>query len=194
MTNSDGEPLRNHSADGWKERIIVPTIIAGAVGAAAGLVSKNRMSLGAVNVSAAYASNMAIVAACYCGAREVARDARKSEPDDLINSAVGGFTSGALLGRLQGGQFGAIRYSVIFAVVGTAFDFTTLKLTPILQHFIRTASEVKSQKNDGSSSSWWRIPEWSPIQILDEEALAAKRAREQKIYAQRVLSKLEEES
>ncbi|KAL0925435.1 hypothetical protein M5K25_003763 [Dendrobium thyrsiflorum] len=193
MTNSDGVPLGNHYSDGWKGRIIIPTILAGVIGGAAGLVSKNRMTFGVANVSATYATNLAIVAAFYCGARELARDARKSEPDDLVNSAVGGFASGALLGRLQGGQFGAIRYSIIMAVAGTAFDFSALKLSPVLQHFIRKVPEEKSQKNVGRSS-WWRIPEWSPIQILDEEALAAKRAREEKNYAQRMLDKPKEES
>ena len=34
----------------------------------------------------------------------------------------------------------------------------------------------------GSDPNWWSLPEWSPIQILDEEALAAKRCREQQLY------------
>lgn len=38
----------------------------------------------------------------FSGARELARDARASEPDDLVNSMIGGIASGALLGRLQG--------------------------------------------------------------------------------------------
>lgn len=38
----------------------------------------------------------------FSGAREFVRVVRKSEPDDLVNSAVAGFGSGALLGRLQG--------------------------------------------------------------------------------------------
>lgn len=37
------------------------------------------------------------------------------------------------------------------------------------------------------------MPEWSPIQVLDEEALAAKRAIEQQVYAQRIGGKLNEE-
>lgn len=43
--------------------------------------------------------------ACACfhsGARELARDARASTPDDPMNSVVGGLASGAVLGRLQG--------------------------------------------------------------------------------------------
>lgn len=36
------------------------------------------------------------------GARESVRITRRSEHDDLMNSAIGGLFSGALLGRLQG--------------------------------------------------------------------------------------------
>lgn len=36
------------------------------------------------------------------GAREFVRVSRKAEPDDLLNSAIAGFGSGAILGRLQG--------------------------------------------------------------------------------------------
>lgn len=36
------------------------------------------------------------------GAREFVRITRKSEQDDLMNSAIAGFGTGAILGRLQG--------------------------------------------------------------------------------------------
>ena len=36
------------------------------------------------------------------GAREFVRRTRGTGPDDLLNSAIGGFGSGAILGRLQG--------------------------------------------------------------------------------------------
>lgn len=36
------------------------------------------------------------------GAREFVRVSRKSTSDDLLNSAIGGFGCGAILGRLQG--------------------------------------------------------------------------------------------
>lgn len=84
---------------------------------------------------------------------------------------------------ILGGQLGAYRYSLLFAVVGTAADFAALKLRPKLRNF----SESMFDKNSGSL----KLPEWSPIQILDEEALAAKRAREEKLYAQSTLSKEE---
>lgn len=39
------------------------------------------------------------------GAREFVRVSRDGKPDDLLNSAIGGFGSGAILGRLQGQGF-----------------------------------------------------------------------------------------
>ena len=36
------------------------------------------------------------------GAREFVRVSRTGKPDDLFNSLIGGFGSGAILGRLQG--------------------------------------------------------------------------------------------
>lgn len=36
------------------------------------------------------------------GARELVKVARKTGPDDLLNSAIAGFGTGALLGSLQG--------------------------------------------------------------------------------------------
>ncbi|RVW63567.1 hypothetical protein CK203_062465 [Vitis vinifera] len=147
-------------------------------------------------------------------AREFVRQNRGTGPDDLISSAVGGFGSGAILGCLQalfddyypippkpqlsshqwltvsfsgisGGRAGAIRYSVMFAVAGTSVDFSILKLKPVWKNF----SESISQK----SEDWLKLPEWSPIQVLDEEALAAKKAREQKLYGQRALGSLNKE-
>ncbi|XP_024954448.2 uncharacterized protein LOC102630447 isoform X2 [Citrus sinensis] len=84
-----------------------------------------------------------------------------------------------------GGQRGALRYSVIFAVVGTTVDYATLRLAPIIRNF-------RESHKDGD---WLKLPEWSPIQVLDEEALAEKKAREQKLYAQtqQALGKLRKE-
>ena len=86
---------------------------------------------------------------------------------------------------ISGGRAGAIRYSVMFAVAGTSVDFAILKLKPVWKNF----SESISQK----SEDWLKLPEWSPIQVLDEEALAAKKAREQKLYGQRALGSLNKE-
>lgn len=38
----------------------------------------------------------------FAGVRELVKVTRKSQDDDLMNSAIGGLFSGALLGRLQG--------------------------------------------------------------------------------------------
>ncbi|GMH17684.1 hypothetical protein Nepgr_019525 [Nepenthes gracilis] len=141
------------SSEGWKERIFYPTLFAGIVGGGVGLVSKHRKVHGLANISATYAANFAIVAGCYCGAREFVRASRKSEPDDLLNSAVAGFGTGALLGRLQGGRLGTIRYSIIFTIVGTTVDFAAVRLLPIL----------KSHR-DTILGRELKLPEWSPIQ------------------------------
>ncbi|XP_011089665.1 uncharacterized protein LOC105170557 isoform X2 [Sesamum indicum] len=139
------------SSDLWKERIIIPTLLAGVAGGAVGLISKHRKTLGLSKISATYASNFAIVTGCYCGAREFVRVSRTGKPDDLLNSVIGGFGSGAILGRLQ-------------------VDYAALKLKPAVSKFTE-------KKGD-----WLKLPEWSPIQVLDDEAVAAKRAREQEIY------------
>ncbi|OVA17176.1 Mitochondrial inner membrane translocase subunit Tim17/Tim22/Tim23/peroxisomal protein PMP24 [Macleaya cordata] len=175
-------------SDGWKDRILIPTLVAGAIGGGFGLLSKHRRLLGVGRTCAAYATNFSIVTGCYCGAREFVRASRDSEPGDLIDSAVGGFASGALLGRLQGGQFGAIKYSMMFAMAGTTADFAI----PRLYHLLQTKKESLFGNNENSekkSGDWLKLPEWSPIQVLDEEALAAKRAREQQLYGQTVLGK-----
>ncbi|PKI64243.1 uncharacterized protein LOC116187539 [Punica granatum] len=174
--------------DYWRERILYPTLLGGVAGGGIGLVSKHRRTHGLANISATYATNIAIVAGCYCGAREFVRVSRRADPEDLLNSVIAGFSTGALLGRLQGGQSGAIRYSVIFAVAGTTFDYATMKLKPMLEGF---GESVFGQDENGQSQ--FKLPEWSPIQVLDEDALAAKKAREEKLYSQRVLGKMSKE-
>jgi len=101
-----------------------------------------------------------------------------------MNSVVGGLASGAVLGRIQGGHFGAVKYAVTFAAAGTALDYAALKLAPEWHAW----KEQFSGKKD-----WFTLPEWSPIQVLDEEALAKKKAREEKLFAQRALGKLDKE-
>ncbi|GMN50277.1 hypothetical protein TIFTF001_019440 [Ficus carica] len=166
----------------WKERVFFPTLLAGVVGGGVGLVSKHRKVHGLSNISAAYATNFAVVTGCYCATREFVRVSRKSDPDDLFNSAIAGFFSGAILGRLHGGPVGAAKYSAIFAIAGTTLDFAANKL----KASFRDISE-EEKKN------WFKLPDWSPIQVLDEEALAKKEAREKQLYAERVLSKLNKE-
>lgn len=85
--------------------------------------------------------------------------------------------------EILGGQLGAIRYSVVFAVVGTAADFTYLKLKDALRDYTKTIyQDIENSKNSGS---WLKLPEWFPVQVLDEEALAAKRAQEEQFLQQR---------
>lgn len=48
-------------------------------------------------------------------------------------------------------------------------------------------------EQDENGQSRLKLPEWSPIQVLDEEALAAKKAREEKLYSQGVLGKMSKE-
>ncbi|XP_061341111.1 uncharacterized protein LOC133287497 [Gastrolobium bilobum] len=186
-------PPSPSSSPGWKNRIFFPTLLAGVAGAGTGLISKHRKSLGLANVVASYAANFAIVTGCYCGAREFVTASRKTGPDDLWNSVAAGFGTGAVLGRLQGGQLGAVRYSVIFAVVGTTADFAILKLKDVLRDHSKTLyQDIENSKN----GNWLRLPEWFPIRVLDEEALAAKRAQEEQFIEQRarIRSLREEES
>ncbi|CAH2052381.1 unnamed protein product [Thlaspi arvense] len=167
------------------KRLLITSLLAGVIGGGAGLVSKHRKAY--PNIPSIYTTNFAIVAGCYCaksfgfwlGAREFVRITRRSEHDDLMNSAIGGLFSGALLGRLQGGPHGALRYSIIFAAMGTACDYAVLRAKPMLATF-RNMDSVK-------------LPEWSPIQILDEEALEKKKAQEQRISAERSFGRLNKE-
>ncbi|CAA7045826.1 unnamed protein product [Microthlaspi erraticum] len=159
------------------KRVLVSTLLAGVIGGGAGLLSKHRKAH--PNIPTIYATNFAIVAGCYCGAREFVRITRRSEQDDLMNSVIGGLFSGALLGRIQGGPHGAFRYSMMFAAMGTAYDYASLRAKPMLESF-RDMDSIK-------------LPEWSPIQILDEEAIAKKKAQEQKIFAERSFGRLNKE-
>ncbi|XP_027114461.1 uncharacterized protein [Coffea arabica] len=176
-SSSSSSSSSSSALDVWKNRIIIPTLVAGIGGGGVGLISKHRKVHGVAKMSATYAANFAIVTGCYCGAREFVRVSRTGKPDDLFNSLIGGFGSGAILGRLQGGPVAAARYSVIFAVVGTTVDYAALKTKPLLRNFYNSLVG-----DSDKSQQWLKLPEWSPIQVLDEEALAAKRAREEQIY------------
>ena len=69
--------------------------------------------------------------------------------------------------------------------MGTTLDYATIRLKP---HFNKFLDTIRQNVN-----SDWTLPEWSPIQVLDEEALAAKRAREEQLYSQKVIGKLNKE-
>lgn len=178
--NSAPSPSSSHA---WKSQIVIPTLLAGVAGAGTGLISKHRKTLGLATVCSSYATNFAIVTGCYCGAREFVAATRQTGPDDILNSAVAGFGTGALLGRLQGGQLGAVRYSVLFAIVGTTADFAILKLKDAFRDHSKTV--YQDIENSKKSETWLKLPEWFPINVLDEEALAAKRAQEEQFLEQR---------
>lgn len=78
-----------------------------------------------------------------------------------------------------GGPYGALRYSVIFAAMGTASAYAGHKAKAMLENH-RNKDSIK-------------LPEWFPIQILDDEALAKKKAQEQKIFAERSFGRLNKE-
>nr|XP_043621709.1 uncharacterized protein LOC122593377 [Erigeron canadensis] len=162
----------------WRTRFLYPTLFGGIVGGSIGAFSKHRKVHGVANMAATYATNLAIVTGCYCGAREIVRASRRSEPDDLLDSAIAGFGTGAILGRLQGGVPGAVRYSVGIAIVGTGVDYAAIKLRPVFKNMYESVTAGNDKKN-----TWFKWPEWLPIQVLDEEAQAAKRAREESLRA-----------
>ncbi|GJZ76992.1 reverse transcriptase [Tanacetum coccineum] len=92
-------------------------------------------------------------------AREIVRLSRHLEPDDLFDSAITGFGTGALLGRLQG--------QVVF----------------LMRSVTRLGLPIVGTGIDEKKNSWFKWPEWLPIQVLDEEAQVAKRAREENMRA-----------
>ncbi|KAH9317957.1 hypothetical protein KI387_019726 [Taxus chinensis] len=186
-------PIFNYQgSNGWQHRICIPTLAAGVIGGGAGVFSAILKGHGTAKLALTYAVNSAIVTSCFCGAREIVRELRVADPEDPINSLLGGIASGGFLGRIQGGRPRAFYYAFLFATVGTGLHFGTLKL-----------QEYRSQKNLESSSpdtsgevescpsekKWWDWPDWAPIQKLDEEA-AAKKAQERDIQIQRTLDKL----
>lgn len=186
MESTDEIKTLEEDGISWRSRILYPTLLGGIVGGGIGLVSRHRKVHGLANMSATYATNLAIVTGCYCGAREIVRASRHSEPDDLLDSAIAGFGTGAILGRLQGGRGGAIRYSIGIAVVGTSLDYAAIKLRPVFNDMYESMAGEKK-------NSWFRWPEWLPIQVLNEEALAAKQAREEQLRA-RIRDLTKEES
>ena len=66
------------------------------------------------------------------------------------------------------------------------FDFATNKLKARWRDYTESMSEEDKK-------SFFKLPDWSPIQLLDEEELAAKEARKKQLYAQSPLGKLNKE-
>lgn len=67
--------------------------------------------------------------------------------------------------------------------MGTTADYTILKLKDVWRDYSKTIYE--NIENAKKNENLLRLPEWFPIKILDEEALAAKRAQEEQFLAQR---------
>lgn len=88
---------------------------------------------------------------------------------------------------ISGGPAGAVRYSIGIAILGTGIDYAAIKLRPTFKNM------YESVAGDEKKNSWFKWPEWLPIQVLDEEALAAKRAREESLRA-RIRDLTKEES
>ncbi|XP_031476951.1 uncharacterized protein LOC116248350 [Nymphaea colorata] len=188
QASSEKGPPGSSASQGWEKRIIVPTLLAGVVGGVGGILSQRRKAFGVAKLCATYAANLSIVTGCYCGARELTRELRASENGDLLNSVIGGISSGAFLGRLQGGQVGAVRYAVIFACTGTALDYAALRMKSRAESSNDSVLENSQQKSE--KKSWWSWPEWAPIQLYDEEA-EAKKEQEKQFFAQRRMVKMD---
>ncbi|KAJ0639383.1 putative mitochondrial import inner membrane translocase subunit TIM22 [Helianthus annuus] len=90
---------------------------------------------------------------------------------------------------ISGGPAGAIRYSIGIAIVGTGVDFAAIKLRPVFKNMYESVVVAGDEKKKGG----FKWPEWLPIQVLDEEAQAAKRAREEALRA-RIRDLTKEES
>ncbi|XWS31248.1 hypothetical protein CRYUN_Cryun23aG0061200 [Craigia yunnanensis] len=136
--HQEGSPSSSSSSsfsEDWRHRILIPTILAGVAGGGIGLVSKHRKVHGLANISATYATNFAIVTGCYCGAREFVRATRKTGPDDLLNSAIAGFGTGAILGRLQGKILSVSLFlSMCLCACAIVDEYQSALLTQVFEH------------------------------------------------------------
>ncbi|KAH7281685.1 hypothetical protein KP509_36G058300 [Ceratopteris richardii] len=128
-------------------------------------------------------ANCAIATCCFCGFQELTRELRAADPDDWANSFLGGLASGALLGRLH----------------GTGINFGALLLKEYrLRHLLAAQVSNEGDKATVSASKQsllsalynFELPEWSPIQKLDEEE-AKRRLVERENQRRRTLDSLQ---
>jgi len=139
----------------------------------------------------------------HLGAQEISRELRASEPEDWVDSMLGGLASGAVLGRVQGGRSRALPMGILFAGVGTGLQLGVIQLREyrLRRLFNALPSESSSgdlhtevgtteDKENGQKESSWKLPEWFPIQILTEEE-AAKRALEKERKRQNTLKSIQ---
>ncbi|KAH7281686.1 hypothetical protein KP509_36G058300 [Ceratopteris richardii] len=144
-------------------------------------------------------ANCAIATCCFCGFQELTRELRAADPDDWANSFLGGLASGALLGRLHGGPTRALPTALLFASIGTGINFGALLLKEYrLRHLLAAQVSNEGDKATVSASKQsllsalynFELPEWSPIQKLDEEE-AKRRLVERENQRRRTLDSLQ---
>ncbi|KAG0461170.1 hypothetical protein HPP92_021467 [Vanilla planifolia] len=96
--------------------------------------------------------------------------------DPFFRAWEGGFASGALLGRLQRDS-------------SRSFDTADEAFPQHLRKIVSEGNAYKTKKQLGLVG----ITEWSPIQVLDEEALAAKELARSSFTHRKMLTKLNKE-
>ncbi|KAG0557713.1 hypothetical protein KC19_11G151700 [Ceratodon purpureus] len=196
-----GRPIDYRGSEGWASRIIGKSVVAGGVGAGAGVLIGAVKGQPALRFGVAVGTNFLVAASCFCGAQEISRELRASEPEHWVDSVIGGLASGALLGHFQGGRARALPMGILFAGVGTGLQLGAAQYREYrLRHFLSTlpseslivepqveVSAVEEKTNEDNS---WRLPDWFPIQMLSAEE-AAKRAQEEEKKRQQRLKSLQ---
>ncbi|XP_024360113.1 uncharacterized protein [Physcomitrium patens] len=197
-----GRPLDYRGSDGWGYRILSKSLAAGGFGAGAGLLVGAVRGQPALRLGLSVGTNFLIAASCFGAAQEISRELRAAEPENLIDAAVGGFASGALLGHFHGGRARTLPMGILFAVVGTGLQLGAAEYKEYrIRHFLNTLPSepliadanvevpvVKEEETTEESS--WKLPDWFPIQMLSAEQ-AAKRAAEQEKKRQKTVENLQ---
>lgn len=155
----------------------------------------------ALRLGVTVGTNFLVAAACFCGAQEISRELRASEPEHWVDSVIGGLASGALLGHFQGGRARALPMGILFAGVGTGLQLGAVQYREYrLRHFLSTLPsesltaephvEVSPLEEKTNEDNSWRLPDWFPIRMLSPEE-AAKRALEEEKKRQQTLNNLQ---
>ncbi|KAL3683460.1 hypothetical protein R1sor_001482 [Riccia sorocarpa] len=187
-------PVNYTGGDGWAYRIGHKTLYGAGIGAAAGLGMGAFKGSSYLRLMGSASANFALVTASFCGAQEVVREIRAAEPDDPLNCIPGGLISGAALGRFHGGPTRALPCALLFAVVGTGLQYGENLLH---EYRLRRLIEIRNPElvpekemviEPKVESEKWKFPEWFPIQVLDEEAAAKRKAQKELEFKMRVES------
>lgn len=185
-------PLHYTGRDGWSSRIGCRTLYATAAGAAAGFGVGVYKGAGYARWMGIMSTNFALVTAGFCGSQELVREIRAADPDDPLNCVPGGLISGGVLGRLQGGPSRALPCALLFAVVGTTLQYGVNRLEDYrLRRFIEIKNPELVPKKEvllehKAETVKWNFPEWFPIQVLDVEAAAKRKAEQELDFKRRV--------